>query len=268
VNTTIMHILTRTPLHVGAGASVGTIDMPVQRERHSMTPIIPGSSIKGVMRDLFRDNKEQQKKLFGPEDPNEAHMGELVFSEAKTLFFPVRSAKSSFAWITSKMALCGYARERHKNLDLPDINDEGCISADGVVINDDSVVLEEYRFKKTGVIKEDVMALIKDIFQNDPVWKTLPSRMVILSDGNFSYFCANACEVQERIKIDDETGTVTRGGLFNQENVPANTFMYGIIGARTDISAIDALKNKINGNVVQFGGDETIGLGFCSVEII
>ncbi|MBI4025772.1 MAG: hypothetical protein HY360_12380 [Verrucomicrobia bacterium] len=39
-------ILTRTPLHVGAGSSVGAIDQPVMRERHTGFPIIPGSALK------------------------------------------------------------------------------------------------------------------------------------------------------------------------------------------------------------------------------
>ena len=47
MTTKILYLFTRTPLHVGAGASVGAIDQPIQRERHTGHPIIPGSSIKG-----------------------------------------------------------------------------------------------------------------------------------------------------------------------------------------------------------------------------
>ena len=50
MQTKILYLFTRTPLHVGAGASVGAIDQPIQRERHTGFPIIPGSSIKGVLR--------------------------------------------------------------------------------------------------------------------------------------------------------------------------------------------------------------------------
>ena len=47
-------IFTRTPLHVGAGSSVGAIDQPIQRERHTGFPIIPGSSLKGCFADQWR----------------------------------------------------------------------------------------------------------------------------------------------------------------------------------------------------------------------
>ncbi|MCX6865140.1 MAG: RAMP superfamily CRISPR-associated protein [Verrucomicrobia bacterium] len=67
----ILYIFTRTPLHVGAGASVGAIDQPVQRERHTGFPIIPGSSIKGVLRDAATQRSFDETEIddtFGPED--------------------------------------------------------------------------------------------------------------------------------------------------------------------------------------------------------
>ena len=42
-NSRILYLFTRTPLHVGAGASVGAIDQPIQRERHTGFPVIPAS---------------------------------------------------------------------------------------------------------------------------------------------------------------------------------------------------------------------------------
>ena len=46
-------LFTRTPLHVGAGQSVGYADLPIQREPHTRIPIVPGSSFKGVLADLW-----------------------------------------------------------------------------------------------------------------------------------------------------------------------------------------------------------------------
>jgi CRISPR/Cas system CMR subunit Cmr4 (Cas7 group RAMP superfamily) len=40
----ILYLFTRTPLHVGAGASVGAIDQPIIRERHTGFPIISATS--------------------------------------------------------------------------------------------------------------------------------------------------------------------------------------------------------------------------------
>lgn len=71
MTTKILYLFTRTPLHVGSGSSVGAIDLPIQRERHSRHPIIPGSSIKGVLRytasSLDVIEKVKVDDMFGPE---------------------------------------------------------------------------------------------------------------------------------------------------------------------------------------------------------
>ncbi|MGL4853808.1 MAG: RAMP superfamily CRISPR-associated protein, partial [Lentisphaeria bacterium] len=50
-----MYLFAKSPVHVGAGNSVGVVDSPIMRERHTKTPIIPGSSLKGVISDLWND---------------------------------------------------------------------------------------------------------------------------------------------------------------------------------------------------------------------
>ncbi len=40
-----------TGLHPGSGTALGVVDLPVQRERHTRWPIVPGSSLKGVLED-------------------------------------------------------------------------------------------------------------------------------------------------------------------------------------------------------------------------
>ena len=68
MNSKTLAIFTRTPLHVGAGSSVSAVDQPVQRERHTGHPVIPGSSIKGVMRAHFSSRaSDQVDELFGPD---------------------------------------------------------------------------------------------------------------------------------------------------------------------------------------------------------
>ena len=66
----LLLLFTRTPLHVGAGESVGAIDQPIQRERPTGFPIIPGSSVKGSIRAAALDawGEEKTKRFFGKED--------------------------------------------------------------------------------------------------------------------------------------------------------------------------------------------------------
>ena len=51
-NLLFIHAL--TGVHPGGGTALGVVDLPVQRERHTQWPMIPGSSLKGVLRDTCR----------------------------------------------------------------------------------------------------------------------------------------------------------------------------------------------------------------------
>lgn len=69
MKTKLLYLFTRTPLHIGAGSSVGAIDQPIQRERHTGHPIIPGSSIKGVLADRY-NARDDSGKIIKDSDRN------------------------------------------------------------------------------------------------------------------------------------------------------------------------------------------------------
>lgn len=279
-----LSLLARTPVHVGAGNSVGAVDSPVMRERHTRVPIIPGSSLKGVLRDLWygEDKAADRHWLFGNEqnaDKENFQAGALLIGEARVLAFPVRSARNAFAWTTCPLALRRYARDAGVSLDIPDITSEDvCYASPGLVM-DDKVVLEEYCLSVAGT--PDVAGALADL-SDDPVWKDLDKRLVILHDEMFAYFVEHACEVVTRVRIDDDSGTVSEGALFNQENVPSETLFYAVIAAQdtrrngqleAGKSASDALVRlkaglRETGGVIQVGGDETVGLGYCSAKLV
>lgn len=48
-------LVCETPLHAGSGDSLGVVDLPIQRERHTSFPKIEGSSLKGALRQAFED---------------------------------------------------------------------------------------------------------------------------------------------------------------------------------------------------------------------
>ena len=171
----ILYLFTRTPLHVGAGASVGAIDQPIQRERHTGFPIIPASSLKGSFADLWNGsllddpndkgetNRVRVKKdgtssepgwLFGSDSDQHAAAGALQFSEARLLAFPIRSARGSFAWITSPILLQRAVRDAVFPAALIETllepKDEDAIfdtGNDNKLAISGQLVLEEYSFK-------------------------------------------------------------------------------------------------------------------------
>ncbi|HOM99831.1 MAG TPA: type III-B CRISPR module RAMP protein Cmr4 [Acidobacteriota bacterium] len=270
MQTAILSLLTRTPLHVGAGASVGVVDLPVQRERHTQIPIIPGSSLKGVLRDLWNGDKETQRRLFGNEPGAGSGLvaGHLLVGEARTLAFPVRAARGSFAWLTCPLAVRRYRRDRGlPALDLPKVSEDQVFAGRAVTVGD-SVVLEDYRFKAQP-LPESLKDLLHGVMPGEPLVDQGAERLVFVSDGMFSYFCATACEVQQRIRIDDETKVVAQGALFNQENVPSETLLYAVLAQRNEEDVLKVVEKKLSevGKVLQIGADETVGLGFCSVHL-
>lgn len=335
MTTRILYLFTRTPLHVGAGSSVGAIDQPIQRERHTGFPVIPASSLKGSFADQWptplRDEKSQtirvvekskatagadhpnvsvvtrldeQKKptetlvhdsawLFGSDSDKPAFAGSLIFSEARVLAFPIRSARGSFAWITCPLMLqraardgvfTGEAGKQIKALTEPkDSADKGfaIFKADPLGLGADKkqIVLEEYCLHRDEQPYPDELAKALAGLAGDDLFATAKERLVILSNGMMSHFATTACEVAQHVRICDETGTADGGGLFNQENVPSETLFYSVLSAvpsrvpggdlkgKPPADALDAFDKKVNGQVFQFGGDASTGLGFCTATL-
>lgn len=311
----ILLLFTRTPLHVGAGASVGAIDQPIVRERHTGFPIIPASSLKGTFADAWNDGLHEQEGrrhlrittrrnernedvidqvaeaawLFGSDNASHAFAGALQFSEARLLAFPIRSAKGSFAWITCPLMLQRAARDGlippALIQNLPEPQDDCAIFDAGSSSKLDlggQVVLEEYTFKSAnnwaGLAK--LAEALAALLPGDAVWTEVKDRFAVLSNGMMSFFARNACEVAQHVRISDETGTAEGGALFNQENVPSESFFYTVLRSfdertanrtkeerRTAGAAIEAFQKATERRVFQFGGDASTGLGYCTVTL-
>ncbi len=307
--TRILYIFTRTPLHVGAGASVGAIDQPVVRERHTNYPVIPASSLKGSFADEWGllDNGKRVKVtkaeggnilsttseaawLFGSDHVDYAAAGALQFSEAKLLALPVRSARGSFAWVTSLLILRRAERDGVLKAGLiqglSEPSDEKALfisGKDSKIALENKLVLEDYTFSRESEgLEQDSQGValgehLAGLMPDERVWEEVGSRLVILSNGIMSFFARTACEVAQHVRIDDKTGTAVTGGLFNQENVPSESLFYTVVRGfeertpkdqkRPAEEALEALKDKIkNKPMFQFGGDASTGLGYCTVQ--
>lgn len=76
----------------------------------------------------------------------------------------------------------------------------------------------------------------------------------LVHDDLFHFLCQHATEITARIRLQDEIKVVTRGGLWYEEALPAETILFGIMvitpmksGTFTDQEKISAaLKYKIN----------------------
>ncbi len=314
MKSTILYLFTRTPLHVGAGASVGAIDQPIQRERHTGFPIIPASSLKGSFADHWNEGlvngegdgsggkKVRVNKtgeiaeaawLFGSDSDKPAFAGSLILSEARVIAFPIRSAKGSYAWITCPLMLQRAARDGVFTGAIPPepADDQAIFKVEGPLalpvmirgVERHQTVLEEYCFSHTGTFPDALARSLAALIPDDALFQSIADRLVILSNGMMSHFATTACEVAQHVRISDETGAAEGTGLFNQENVPADTLFYSVLSAtdsrvpkvdagkwheKKAACAITAFKLKVEETkVFQFGGDASTGLGFCSVNL-
>ena len=290
MNTNLLTLFTRTPLHVGAGSSVGAVDQPVVRERHTGYPIIPGSALKGVLADLWLDRtnagnpvrSDLGKNLFGEDDLKaNAAAGKLLVGESKLLAFPVRSAKGCFAWITCPLALSRFDRDTCHRFSIPvlDPGKENALVASGSDItlfrlNGDKekkmdAVFEEYALSAT--VDDGVQKLATALLPlcTDKVWQSfLEKQLAVVDDEVFAYFARNACEIAQHNRISDKTNTVDGTGFFNQENVPSEALFYAPVFCEDKSLFEDEFSQKIKDvKVLQIGADMTTGLGWCSVTL-
>lgn len=272
----LLYIFTRTPLHVGSGGSVGVVDQPIQRERHTGYPIIPGSSIKGVLRDHFAHgetlDKTQLDAGFGKaeEAQSDGQAGLLSFMEARLLAFPLRSARGTYAMATCPLALERYRRDSAR-ADLPQpeaVSDGQAFAGSAITLQGDkghSVALEEYAFSVQSGFPQTWADHLSSLL-DDAVLQGAKNRFVLISDGDFSHFAQAACQVSQHIRIDEETGTVASGALFNMESTPSETLFYSVVTSFSRPNAPVA-NIEIPEQLIQFGGNSTTGMGLCTVKL-
>lgn len=286
----LLFIHGQTPLHPGSGTALGTVDLPVQRERHTQWPVIPGSTLKGILRDACRRAGGSDDDLFaafGPETAEaDKHAGALSLTDSRILAFPVRSIKGVFAWVTCSAVLERLVRDLNlahaiggaPQLSIAPAKDKALCSQGGpLLVDGNKLVLEEFEFERTGGADGVGQWIAGHAFAKDDRFtpERFNSHLVILHDDDFTHFVRHATEVVARVGLDYERKTVKGRALFYEEFLPAETLFYSVVLAspsrrenhdRTAREILDYLRGKIP-PVLQIGGDETIGKGLCAVRL-
>lgn len=280
----ILGLYAVTPCHAGSGASVGVVDLPIQRERHTNWPVIQASGMKGALRAHFdrfknsiavRPEDEAFNKIteiiFGSDTKDGDHAGSLSVGDVKILAFPMRSNVAPFVWITCPAVL----KRLNRDLALTGRNGLDLTTLQGVTANQALYV--------NGSFKQDDPILLEDMevtpkgecsFGEGAVFFQKAERLLVVHDEVFDYGVSNCTSVMAQIKIDQKTGTTANGSLRYQEELPADTLMYTILfwgDSRDDKESLkaDAIRGYIQDEVVnghiQIGGDETLGRGIFSL---
>lgn len=294
-----------TPLHVGAGKGVGFIDMPITREKVTGWPYIPGSAIKGVIRDHMStrgDEKQKEHDLintaFG-KDANEKdtngkdtdeellNSGSLVFTDAHIALFPVRSLYGTFAYVTCPFVLqrlsldmknCGYS-----NLPaVPHVSEnDALVPHDACTAYENRIFFEDLDFsaKKSENADEWAKHFAHEIFRvtetdasQSGYAESLMKRFVIVSDDVFSFLSTMGTDVSAHIRIDQKKKVVERAALWYEESLPSEAVLTGMVWCDR-IYGKQELKSQELLNLycskplrLQIGGKATVGKGIVSCQ--
>ncbi len=296
-----------SPLHVGAGTSLGAVDNPIQREVHTGYPMVPGSGIKGALRHLAAARGlDEVADVFGPsteEANSDGHRaGALAVSDARLVLFPVRCARAGYVYATCPNLLGGLARVLEqagigaewyapKPGELQGMN--CAVSNDEIIAVEGKVLLELYEFevrKKDGGASDNAAHIATWLAKNaipnmgteyfrDKVKDTL----VILPNDKFDFFVRNSTVVEPHVRISDDTGAADDGGLFYSESLPPESLLVSLVAAskvrrpKGEGEGMDASgvlewlgKDLLEGEQphVQIGGDATTGRGQVALKIL
>jgi CRISPR-associated protein Cmr4 len=103
----------------------------------------------------------------------------------------------------------------------------------------------------------------------------LTGRLVVVDDDTMSFLLETATQIDARVRIDGETGTVAQGALWYEESLPAETLLVGLAMAdqsrhpTVEMTRAQVMQHALPGElVVQLGGKASVGRGRCRVVVI
>ncbi len=299
-------LTTITPLHIGVGRTVGSVDLPIARDGFGY-PYIPGSSIKGVVKSrcslgklLKEDRVPKECTIYygvdirGEISPSEGEvwLSPVSFTDAYLLLYPVRVEKYSdgdgatpaFAYATSELLISRFndfvkslgeiGHNMYEDLKIDINKDCGDLIINNVVIKSGKCRIGTIPsgrlkdlIKKLGTLNEELLE---------------KSEVYVFNDENvFSEVVEAGIIRQTRIKLDYTRKTVISGALWSEEYVSQGAVFYfasiyrtvktrnGIISADKAQSFNHKIMLNHNGEgVLIIGGKETIGKGLVKIKII
>lgn len=242
--------LTRTPTHVGCGQGLGEIDLPIQRNSWGL-PILPGSSIKGVLRqsaaEAWRCTPGQIAALFGPDRADAGdHAGMLAPQDARLLAMPVASLCGGWAWVTCPGMLMRYRRDaaaagypglpalpaaviEAQSASVASLGSPLLMRTDGHIALLHESVLQVQADDCIGVWGQHLAAMAFP--QDDATWRQdFAQRLIVVNDDLFHHFTQVATEVRARVAL-DENRVANDRALWREECVPADSLFWGLVSA-------------------------------------
>ncbi|MDL5054151.1 type III-B CRISPR module RAMP protein Cmr4 [Oscillatoria laete-virens NRMC-F 0139] len=228
---TYLHLL--TPLHTGGSTNEGNL-MGIAREVHTEFPYLPSSSLRGKIRASL-EGEENAGLFFGQkiENGKQPTEGEVWFSDASLLFFPIASLSHHLIWITCPLWL----RRWHQWLGDSKIAETIKQCDEALSVKRPALVsfAPETLFLQTALLKpenltqlhiEPIASLVSTLDLSSSAVGNLLKKLVVVSDED----CASLVEtgLQREVRVALETGSKTvKGGSFrSEEAIPPEAILF------------------------------------------
>ena len=277
----LFHLHTLSALHCGTGQSVGVVDLPIARARATQLPIVPGSSLRGVLRqEVETHDANLARALFGPKTiaaNDKSFAGALAVGDAHLLALPVRALAGILCYVTSPFILRRYARDlKGVGLKAPEIpnpanREHALVVTETVNLLDNKLVLEDLDLdaQRNGLTQDWATTIAALVHPNAPDGqRDFIQRFAILPDDILGYLSETATELRTRISIDEQTGTVKKGALWFEEHLPAESVLWGLYALSgsnepNQRRGADELAQAIPASptLLQLGGQAGVGRG-------
>lgn len=253
MKTALFFINALSNLHVGSGeVNYGLVDNLIQRDPVTGLPTINSSSLKGALREHFEnfsDKKVDVCRLFGSEPKAKSEdrkPGLLRFFDADLVAIPARttggvpfvsvSSKENLNRIWRRLESLGVKAQFLDNIsNLPKTQNN----------ETQKVRIEDLRSECLYATVDKYKLIVGD-------------RVAIVDDSDLIALCDNEhLPVISRNCLEDGIST----NLFYEQVLPHYTHLCTVIMGPED--DLDAFCQALEGQVVQIGGNATIGYGYC-----
>lgn len=287
-NTRLLVLQALSPVHCGTGHAVSGIDLPIAREKPTGLPIVPGSSIKGVLRAAASSpGDDTHLAAFGPDTANASeHAGALQFGDVALAFLPMRSLRGTFAYVTSpyllrRLARCLAEAGLGNVPALPPAPPASEALVIGTALTGGSqgrVVLEDFDFttqQPSGPLKAFTSFFAKHLPGGDEAF--FAERVCVVHDDVMGVLLQTATEVTQRIRLDPDTKTVAPGALWSEEALPVESILVGLVvatvvrrpknDALSESALLTHVEKLVEKGVIQVGGNASVGRGLCRIKL-
>lgn len=278
--------------HTGIPLIQGTSLKGVLREAaRSKNPSAPSESPSRSGED--DQDHPDVRAVFGPKK-GDLFGGALSPTDARLLLFPVRSLQGIFVWVTCPFIIGRLDRDlRLLSPSLPPLPSFS-ISPGEARIGSKSplkspLILEEDEYEVVPKNPEDnnpvdrfvsAAALLMPDEGYEDFKKRLSTHVAVISDEDFSRLVQSATSVVTRIKLNERKTTTDGGGnMWVEEFLPSDCLFYSILLALAPRSATEKIKKAQDviqlirdtlappRDLLQVGGDETVGRGWVRVRV-